>query len=390
MKFAFTSFLTISLMFICAASPSKADTIFHESSNLCIHPRGGSANPDDNTPLVLHPGGCNNGESRLQFQLLPSGSIQHIASGKCVHPSGGSANPPDNTVLVLHSGCNEPRLSFRLVSGGLQHVSSGKCIHPEGGTAVGDGGLVLHTGCGEQRLAFAFRSINPAAGQASRPYAIFVNGQGNCCAWGTDGLQRWVTMTVLQKRLEELNAEFRYVPYSNFNNEGRSRDDWTSVDTQFLRNGADFINNKLDRNRPLILIGHSYGGDSVLKLLPRLNRRVQFVAVLDPVSTGGLRAPLTRDLSVGSNVDYFFNRWQENEPFPIDFKQNGSLQCSARRKCDQAEQQFATDINSQVIRVRCGRLEFCRTKNKRMGHQTLPTDNGVQRWIGDRISEVLK
>ena len=187
-----------------------------------------------------------------------------------------------------------------------------------------------------------------------------------------------------------MNAEPRYVPYSNFRANGQSgggnQYDWSSVDSQFLKDGENFINNQLDRNRPLILIGHSYGGDSILKLLPRINRQIQFVAVLDPVSTGGLRSSLS---GVPSNVDYFFNRWQENEPFPNDFKSSGSLRCAARIACDQVEQQFATDKNFNVIRDRCGTLETCRRKNRRMGHQSLPTDAGVQKWLGDRIVEQL-
>jgi pimeloyl-ACP methyl ester carboxylesterase len=212
-----------------------------------------------------------------------------------------------------------------------------------------------------------------------RPYAVFVNGQGNCCSWG---------MNDLQAKLNELNAEFRFVPYSNFDDGGQSRDNWTSTDERFLQDGADLINNQLDRNRPLILIGHSYGGDSVLKLLPRINRRIQFVAVIDPVSTGGFREPLTRDLGVGSNVDYFFNRWQENEPFPNDYWNDGSISCSAGT-CDQAEQQFYTRADGSTVTERCDWWETCSTKNDRTGHQGLPTDDWVERTIGDRISEVV-
>jgi len=224
-------------------------------------------------------------------------------------------------------------------------------------------------------------SARQAEAQSTRPYVVFVNGQGNCCAW---------EMKALQDRLiKQFNAEPLYVPYSNFRANGQSgggnQYDWSSVDSQFLKDGENIINNQIDRNRPLILIGHSYGGDSILKLLPRLNRRIQFVAVLDPVSSGGLRSTLP---SVPGNVDYFFNRWQENEPFPIDFIRNGSLQCSARR-CDQEKQPFATDENFNVIRTQCGTLEFCRTKNKKIGHQSLPVDAGVQSWLGDRISEQL-
>jgi pimeloyl-ACP methyl ester carboxylesterase len=158
--------------------------------------------------------------------------------------------------------------------------------------------------------------IRPAVAQSSRPYVVFVNGWQNCCSWGMNALQN--------RLINQMNAEPRYVPYSNFDNNGSSGN--TSTDERFLRDGADFINNQLDKNRPLILIGHSFGGDSVLKLLPRINRRIQLVAVIDPVRTGGFRATL-KNLNVPSNVDYFYNRWQENEPFPTDYIVNGSIAC---------------------------------------------------------------
>ncbi len=221
-------------------------------------------------------------------------------------------------------------------------------------------------------------AIMPAAAQSYYgPYVVFVNGWQNCCSWGMNSLQN--------RLINQMNAEPRYVPYSNFDNNGRSGD--TSTDEVFLRDGADFINNQLDKNRPLILIGHSFGGDSVLKLLPRINRRIQFVAVIDPVRTGGLRATL-KALNVPSNVDYFFNRWQDNEPFPIDYHVNGSLPCDAV-KCDQEKQPFYTNADGTVVRVACGTLEFCKHKNKRSGHQSLPTDDWIQRVIGDRIQEQL-
>lgn len=214
--------------------------------------------------------------------------------------------------------------------------------------------------------------------QTARPYVVFVNGYQNCCSWGMNSLQN--------RLINQMNAEPRYVPYSNFDNNGSSGN--TSTDEQFLRDGENFINNQLDKNRPLILIGHSFGGDSVLKLLPRINRRVQFVAVLDPVRTGGFRSTL-KALNVPSNVDYFFNRWQDNEPFPNDFKVDGSISCNAKIKCDQEKQPFSTNADGTVVRVSCGTLEFCKHKNKRIGHQSLPTDDFIQKIIGDRIQVQL-
>ncbi|WP_199325174.1 hypothetical protein [Phormidium sp. FACHB-1136] len=236
------------------------------------------------------------------------------------------------------------------------------------------------------------------AQSAPRPYVVFVNGQGNCCAWGMISLR--------DRLMNELGAEIRYVPYSNFRDGGLSGGgnayDWSSVDTQFLRSGADFINNQLDRNRPLILIGHSFGGDSILSLIPRINRRIQFVAVIDPVAAGALRQTIVQGQSVPSNVDYFFNRWQENSPWPIDFSSSGQiLSCHAnsqgRRNCDQESQNIARNADFSPITRECrwdeaiacpgsslfpprtGRVQV------RVSHQDLPRDAYLQKILGDRI-----
>ena len=239
-----------------------------------------------------------------------------------------------------------------------------------------------------QNLFFVSGSNQAKAQSSAKPYVIFVNGQGNCCAWA---------MNDLRKRLESLyeltRNDFRYVPYSNFRDGGQSgggsQYDWSSVDSQFLKDGENFINNRLDRNRPLILIGHSYGGDSILKLLRRINRRVQFVAVIDPVGRGSFRNTIINRI-VPSNVDYFFNRWQENEPWPIDYKVNGKILCGAK-KCDDQSSQFAhTDVNGNPIREKCEWFEIsCSSKQVRTGHQSLPTDDYIEKIIGDRIQEQL-
>jgi pimeloyl-ACP methyl ester carboxylesterase len=228
-----------------------------------------------------------------------------------------------------------------------------------------------------------------------RPYVVLVNGQDNCCA---------DRMNALVNRLGG-SYEFRYVPYSNFRDGGRSSDDWTSVDTQFLRAGADFINNQLDINRPLIIIGHSYGGDSVLKLLPRINRRIQFVAVIDPVGTGGFRR-IAQESSVPVNVDYFFNRWQENVMFPVDFSRNGSIRCSAKQ-CDQDSQNISRGEDGSPRTTECrwdevtcpgfvapnpliGRPGRRGTKQVRIGHADLPTNPYIQRILSDKIQQQMR
>jgi pimeloyl-ACP methyl ester carboxylesterase len=232
--------------------------------------------------------------------------------------------------------------------------------------------------------------VGKAAAQTQSPYIVLVNGYNNCCAWG------------ITDRFPSMNAEVRAVPYSNFSNGGRSGA--TSNDSAFLQEGADFINNQLDRSRPLILIGHSFGGDSVLKLLPRINRQIQFVAVIDPVRTGGFRRPL-KNLRVPSNVEYFYNRWQENMPFPNDFKTSGSISCSAKQ-CDQDSQNIARNADSSPVTTECrwdevtcpgfvapnpfiGRRGRKGRQQVRVSHQDLPRDAFLQTDLGKKIKKQL-
>lgn len=127
--------------------------IIQTKSGKSVHPLGGSANPCDNTKLVLH--SCGFGERRIQFvfERCPCnpygyGYLKQVTSGKYVHPLGGSQNPCDNTALVFHSGKHGACLFGFGTDGNIYQYSSGKTWHPLGGsTCPGDNTvLVLHSG----------------------------------------------------------------------------------------------------------------------------------------------------------------------------------------------------------------------------------------------------
>ncbi|HSX50634.1 MAG TPA: RICIN domain-containing protein [Cellvibrio sp.] len=88
-------------------------------SGSCVHPEGGSENPAVGTRLVFWDS-CSDGllanrlgNKRLGFELTANGSIRHINSGLCVHPRGGSATPAQDTELVLWNTCDEPKSIFK-------------------------------------------------------------------------------------------------------------------------------------------------------------------------------------------------------------------------------------------------------------------------------------
>jgi hypothetical protein len=100
------------------------------------------------------------------------------------------------------------------------------------------------------------------------------------------------------------------------------------TDESFVDSLSSKLQNEYDDDDTIILVGHSFGGDSLLKVANRLQgkRQIDVLATLDPVGFGGLRDNLS---SPGSNVKYFFNRWQDIVPFPVDFPDSGRLASGA-------------------------------------------------------------
>jgi hypothetical protein len=253
-------------------------------------------------------------------------------------------------------------------------------------------------------IGFVVRSTS--AQSAPRPYVVLVNGYQDCCVWNSG--DRGVYMGTVLKELEKRGAEFRLVPWDTFRDGAKQRSS-TSNDAAFLQEASDFINNQLDPNRPLVLIGHSFGGDSLLSLAPRINRRIQFLGVIDPTAAGGLREPVTRR-GVPSNVDYFFNRWERNalssaNVVPFDSRLvNGSISGCRASKCDQEEQNLTRNSDGSEIRVNCESWEVTcpgynaapvflggsnGTKAKRLAHNDMPLDAYLQRQMADRVNQVL-
>ena len=238
----------------------------------------------------------------------------------------------------------------------------------------------------------------------NRPYVVFVNGYQDCCTWRryTDGSPD-PSMDIVVNSLP-FNSEIQYVPWDRFESGANQRSS-TSNDAEFLRQAADFIN-KLDRNRPLILIGHSFGGDSLLSLAPRINRSIEFLGVIDPTAAGGLREPVTHR-GVPSNVNYFFNRWEQNAValanlVPIDSRLiSGSISGCRAKNCDQQEQSLARTEDGSEIRISCESWEVScpgyqpwpggsnGTKAKRLAHNEMPYDGYLQRQMANAINSAL-
>jgi hypothetical protein len=140
----------------------------------------------------------------------------------------------------------------------------------------------------------------------------------------------------------------------------------------FITTAADYLNSQ-PSGTEVYLVGHSFGGDSILQLLGSYKRsKINFrlVAILDAVGTSGLR-DITKQNIVPSNVDYFFNRWQRNAPWPIDIGSSGEVTCLAR-DCDQEEQSFSRHSNGETRTTECEKHESCPGAGFKTGRNGLP------------------
>lgn len=172
-----------------------------------------------------------------------------------------------------------------------------------------------------------------------RPVVAFlVNGYGGCCIPGSVG--DWLR----DRRDENTGQPLVAVHVSNWNHFdqggnpgafpfGGFPDPFTDETfIQQLQQEVAEIDAVAPRTK-IILIGHSFGGDALLQAAKRLEtptgarRRIALLAVLDPVGRAGLRENLT--YPVPQSVEYFYNRWQTNLAYPLDFLRSGHLESGA-------------------------------------------------------------
>lgn len=136
------------------------------------------------------------------------------------------------------------------------------------------------------------------------------------------------------------------------------------TDSQFVEEVTAFVK-ALPKDRRVILIGHSFGADSIMEVAPKLEHNILFLGALDVVGSAGQRS-LNRKRKVSANVEYFYNRWQKNGVFPFDYKKSGSFKdCRASVKCDQ-----------NIL-------------NANAGHVDLPSADAIQTEILEIIKRLL-
>lgn len=251
---------------------------------------------------------------------------------------------------------------------------------------------------------------------SGRPVMIFVNGYNDCCATSMHRVRHGIA-TRFGAEIIDVTWD-GYITTQGMQNWSGSFSSIRVSNDSFFTSQAPKLINQIDPNRPVIIIGHSFGGDSILKTLPRINRKLLFVGVIDPTAKGGLRAPI-KGYFVPPNVDYFYNRWQENpngiadggvtsNVFPLDGRLvNGKIQCHARQ-CDQDAQNLVRNGDGSPIEVPCKSYEVsCKgynplpgwfpggkrgwgTKSQRITHEGMPTDDYIEFQVRETIDRLLR
>ncbi|MBF0299480.1 MAG: hypothetical protein HQK51_12215 [Oligoflexia bacterium] len=219
------------------------------------------------------------------------------------------------------------------------------------------------------------------------PIVFLINGFGGTKLTMFEkplGVTPWI-----QDRLEE-----RGIPVYNL--------DWNDIwRTPAIRSGGDdgrlllqMRNEVLPRipiHRPLILVGHSFGGDSALKIArDNPNRKFALVATLDPVEFGGLRSKRT----VLSNVESFYNRWTNKSTIvPFDVFKTGELNYEGTGRNDQENTNSARDFNGNLKKKDCPLFDpTCHGQYivslYHGGKDSIAQDEYLQREIFDKIIEI--
>lgn len=172
-------------------------------------------------------------------------------------------------------------------------------------------------------------------------FVFLVNGFTGCCVPGKK----------FRKFLDDKRAYVHIANWNEIDQQGNpgvpvaDRDDFAwkvtpspPTDEKFIEQMKKVIEkiNEKNPSMPIILIGHSFGGDAVLQVTRRIGgRKIAFLGVLDGVGRGGLRKNITQP--VPDNVEYFFSRWQQNLPLagdhfiPFDRVLSGKIESHAAK-----------------------------------------------------------
>ena len=244
-----------------------------------------------------------------------------------------------------------------------------------------------------------------------RRIAIFINGYQDCCSSG---------ITDTKNAFSEMGIDWFDNPWDSVypisdRQEQINPGEVTTVGSERFRTQMTQYLSSLPEGTEIFLIGHSFGGDSILHFLDNYQNyrtggkgavKIRLAAVIDPVGYAGTRANAVSN-TVGSNVEYFFNRWQTNNAPPVDFINNGGRIANCQAEvCDEKEHSTARNSDGTARKVNCGKLEVgCEgakwitqginsrydpgRKNEPRRHNDMPTDDFIEAQIIDVVKGLV-
>ncbi|MBF0298933.1 MAG: alpha/beta hydrolase, partial [Oligoflexia bacterium] len=222
------------------------------------------------------------------------------------------------------------------------------------------------------------------------PIVFLINGFGGCSPCITSLLQEQLGLQGIPTYNLDWNDIWR-----------RQASNSDLNDSVLLKQMKEEVLPLIPANRPIILVGHSFGGDSAAKIAQKnTNRKFALVATLDPVELGGLRCRRT----ITSNVLNYHNRWTGNSTLgiPVNASASGSLIYEGSSIAnDQTNATFARFWNGGAKKRDCPLLDFtCHGKyNVRLAHgqdvssgsvfdDPIAQDEYLQREIFDKIMKI--
>jgi hypothetical protein len=192
-------------------TPLDYFVLVNKQTGRCVHPDGGSDNPEESTILVFHDGNCN--DNPIPDKLLLSqdkNGILRLKNGACVAAySDGNANGKE--LNYTYKYCNQP-FEF-LPNGALRHKGSGRCVYPRNGYAKNDTELVTWNDCNAGERINFIRKYLP---KENDQYLGYVDDKHIGQIKTTDG--KWLQIGDLFKLIAGPSEKerFRYMNNSEF------------------------------------------------------------------------------------------------------------------------------------------------------------------------------
>ena len=199
--------------------------------------------------------------------------------------------------------------------------------------------------------------------------AIFVDGHGGGGVGRSD-------MPDVFGLLDERGA---LIHQANWNDIDEIIDPYFGFDNRAVSEISNVVN-AVPQDSDVILVGHSFGADTLLNVVGRVNRRIDVLAVFDPVNWGGQRTGYSL---LGRDIDYLYHRWQNNIAWPWNFWDSiGITGVASHTVNDQRDANFAKREDGSKIREGGTTAELLKI-NRRTNHSNLPRDEFLRRQLRD-------